>query len=646
MKKSILLLVVALAAVSCNLVEEKPIDNGGDKITLTASIDASSRLEINTVDDNTFNHFWQDGDQIRVFDGAGNSAAFDLDGYNALSPSNIANFAGSFGYTPTGAVYPAANASASFDGSKFTVTFPTSQSYVADTYDPSANVYVATCSGTTLTFQPISCYLRVALYSTTASTAVDHIVVSSVGGEKIAGLASVTTEGEVTMDDAAVASITLSCASPVTLSSDSANPTYFYIAVPAVAVTNGLKVDVYKSDGSHLWRNVSVSPLDKKNKVLKMGTLEYSPKATNSIVTLATYATFNPAIKTLAKGSTVSDHKATDDSIKHIIFETNKNMTGIIPGETAADISNAGDGSIIATWDSATKTIRIQTASSKYALKSGRSGQSFFRALTVLQDITGLDLIDVTNCTSFIHMFADNEKLLSADLSSWSNATLSQGGLCFMFYRCLVLKDVDLSGLNTEAATSMSNMFHGCKKLKNLDLSNFDTSGIANADSMKYMFYKMPALNTLTLGENFKRGVAPGNFFFGNTLSGSEQTAGKSSDGFLHIRCTEATGQWLIKTNLRLAHPTNSTYTTKIDTKFHIWNESTSAYEYKTVHSKLGGISDYAGSTTYINWPSTASEPTNLDWTGDPPAAEAEALASTTTPVASYGTARTGGISF
>ena len=643
MKKSILLLVVALAAVSCNLVEEKPIDNGGDKITLTASIDASSRLEINTVDDNTFNHFWQDGDQIRVFDGAGNSAAFDLDGYNALSPSNIANFAGSFGYTPTGAVYPAANASASFDGSKFTVTFPTSQSYVADTYDPSANVYVATCSGTTLTFQPISCYLRVALYSTTASTAVDHIVVSSVGGEKIAGLASVTTEGEVTMDDAAVASITLSCASPVTLSSDSANPTYFYIAVPAVAVTNGLKVDVYKSDGSHLWRNVSVSPLDKKNKVLKMGTLEYSPKATDSKVTLATYSTFNPAIKTLAKGSTVSDHKATDNSIKHIIFETNKNMTGI----SGTDISNAGDGSIIATWDSTTKTIRIQTSSSQYALKSGTSGQSFFRALSVLQDITGLDLIDVTNCTSFVYMFSDDVKLKSADLSSWHNTSLSGKGLYYMFYRCKEMTALNISNLNTENATDMSNMFHGCMKITNLDLSNFNTSGVTEAASMEYMFYKMPALNTLTLGEGFiNKKLGPEQFFFGSSLSESDQTAGKSSDGFLHIRCTEATGQWLIKTNLRLAHPTNSTYTKKIDTKFHIWNESTSAYEYKTVHSKLGGISDYAGSTTYINWPSTASAPTDLDWTGDPPAAEAEALASTTTPVATYGTARTGGISF
>ena len=206
---------------------------------------------------------------------------------------------------------------------------------------------------------------------------------------------------------------------------------------------------------------------------------------------------------------------------------------------------------------------------------------------------------------------------------------------------------LNISNLNTENATDMSNMFHGCMKITNLDLSNFNTSGVTEAASMEYMFYKMPALNTLTLGEGFiNKKLGPEQFFFGSSLSESDQTAGKSSDGFLHIRCTEATGQWLIKTNLRLAHPTNSTYTKKIDTKFHIWNESTSAYEYKTVHSKLGGISDYAGSTTYINWPSTASAPTDLDWTGDPPAAEAEALASTTTPVATYGTARTGGISF
>ena len=646
MKKSILLLVVALAAVSCNLVEEKPIDNGGEKITLTASIGASSRLEINTTDDDTFNHFWQVGDQIRVFDGAGHASDFSLDGYDPQSPSNVANFTGSFGYTPAGAVYPAANAGAAFDGTNFTVTFPATQTYVADTYDPAANVYVATCSGTTLTFQPISCYLRVALYSLTASTAVDHIVVSSLDDdEKISGLASVTTEGAVTMDPSAGTSITLNCTSPVTLSSDPDHPTYFYIVVPAVAVSKGLKVDVYKSNGTHLWRNVSVSPLVKKNKVLKMGTLEYSPKASDSKITLAIFSTFNPAIKTLAKGSTVSDHKTTDSKIQHIVFETNKNMTGIIPGETAADISNAGDGSIIATWNSTTKTIRIQTASSKYALKSGTSGQSFFRELTVLQDITGLDLIDVTDCTSFVYMFYNDEKLESADLSSWHNTSLTGYGLYNMFYRCLELREVNLSNLNTEKAASMADMFHGCKKITELDLSNFSTAGVKKADSLAHMFYKMPALNTLTLGEDFITNLGPDQFFFGSDLSATEQTAGQSSDKYLNIRCTENTGKWLIKTNLRLAHPKNSTYTKKIDTKFYIWNESTGKYEYKRVYSKLGSISGYASSSTYIYWPYKETV-ADLDWTGDPPAAEAEALASTTTPVASYGTARMGGISF
>ena len=690
MKKRLLFFAVALmTVVGCNGVEEKPVDNGGEMITLTASIDASSRLEINTTDDETFNHFWQSGDQIRVFDGAGHAADFGLDGYNTLSPSNIANFTGSFGYTPAGAVYPAANADAAFDGTAFTVTFPATQTYVANTYDPAANVYVATCSGATLTFQPISCYLRVALYSTTASTAVDHIVITSVGEEKIAGLASVTTEGAVTMDGSAGTSITLNCASPVILSSDSAHPTCFYIAIPAVAVANGLKVDVYKSDGTHLWRNVSVSPLAKKNKVLKMGTLEYSPVASDQLARPMSGSSINTALKTLAAGSPTT-YKEDNTTITKIIIETNKNLTGITASANTVALDSSSTYPIFATLKD--NVVRIQTNAPTIALRRSNYLFQGFESVTAIEGLANmtnnsasysanmfrrcasLETLDLsgTKFSGYIrdaaHMFDSCMALTSLILpsTSWSvsNASymfrncrklteitnlnkISSGAsltdVSYMFYQCHKLSSITFgSGFTCNAVTSFSYMFRSCIALTSLSLQYFDTKA---ATGMDYMFYNMPKLNTLTLGEDFNSPtLAPSGFFFGKDLTSSQQTAATSSDGFLNIRCTEETGQWLIKTNLRLAHPTNSTYTTKIDTRFYIWNKSTSAYEYKTVYSKLGGKDDYASSATYIYWPSTASNPSDLDWTGD--SGEAEAQASTLSPVASYGSAKTGGVSF
>lgn len=553
MKKTVLFFAVALVLLGCNAIDEKPVVKGGEKITLFASIDASSRLVINTSDDETFNHFWQVGDQIKVFDGTGNAADFDLDGYDALSPSNAANFTGTFGYTPAGAVYPADNASAAFDGTEFTVTFPGTQAYTDNSYDPAANVYVATCSGTTLSFQPISCYLRVALWSTTASTTVDHMVISSIAGEKIAGLASVTTAGEITMDPSAVPSITLNCGTGVTLSNNSANPTYFYIAIPAVDLSKGLKVDVYKSDGTHLWRNVSVSPLVKKNRVLKMGILEYSPIGASS-ATLKSGGDVNSILKHLSGDDTtaVQGYNVENTSITKIVLETSKNMTGVKNGTEGTDyliISEAASPhEIVATFKDG--IARIQTAAD--TIVAGSASYLFMNMRGVIS-YEGLDSHFAIGTNSFMnYMFRDNRALTSLDLSKitiynqasakrmihmfyycsslttltlWSDymftrdcrqmfyncsslETLNNSNKIYsssslttterMFYGCEKLTALSFSKVNFKISnvTKMGSMFKGCKSLTVLDVSGFETGNVTSMDSL---FFDCDALTSIDL---------------------------------------------------------------------------------------------------------------------------------------------------
>ncbi len=489
MKKTIALFALALLAMSCEKTPEV-LTTPGEKMTLSATIESSTRVEINTTDESTFNHFWQDGDQIRVFDGADHGATFDLDGYDALNPSSSANFSGTFAYTPAGAVYPAANADAAFDGTNFTVTFPAVQTYTANTYDPAANVYVATISRSTLNFQPLSCYIRIALWSETASTEVDHIVVSSVGGEKIAGPASVSTAGVITMDSSAGTSITLNCTSPVTLSDNSANPTYFYVAVPAVSVENGLKVDVYKEDGSHLWRNVSVSPQDKKNKVLKMGALEYSPEESSSTATLLSSQSFNAAIKTLAGtdcGAT-DPYKTSDTNIKKIIFEVNKNMTGV----NGTDVSNDSDKSIVASFNEG--VIRVQTAASSIKLNSF---VSIFRAFKGLVSIENLSALNTSDVESMSYAFLNDSKLKSLDLSGFDtrnaiNATQMLSG-------CSSLEEVIFGENCTFGKTqSFLCMFYNCSSLTSLDLSNFMYESTSNARTCERMFMGCTKLKSIS----------------------------------------------------------------------------------------------------------------------------------------------------
>ena len=45
-----------------------------------------------------------------------------------------------------------------------------------------------------------------------------------------------------------------------------------------------------------------------------------------------------------------------------------------------------------------------------------------------------------------------------------------------MFYRCLSLKELNLSNFNTDNVKNMTHIFFGCESLNALNLSNFKTN--------------------------------------------------------------------------------------------------------------------------------------------------------------------------
>ncbi|ENI8249193.1 BspA family leucine-rich repeat surface protein [Listeria monocytogenes] len=63
-----------------------------------------------------------------------------------------------------------------------------------------------------------------------------------------------------------------------------------------------------------------------------------------------------------------------------------------------------------------------------------------------------------------------------------------------MFKNCSNLTELDLSGLDTSAVTTMRDMFYSCSALEELDVSHFDTSSVTN---MSYLFYDNEKLEKL-----------------------------------------------------------------------------------------------------------------------------------------------------
>ncbi|ELA3157168.1 BspA family leucine-rich repeat surface protein [Listeria monocytogenes] len=120
---------------------------------------------------------------------------------------------------------------------------------------------------------------------------------------------------------------------------------------------------------------------------------------------------------------------------------------------------------------------------------------SYFRnnVFTVLESVR-IERSNLSRVTSFALAFYGSgiEKVIIRDNNyPTAPSLLTTEG---MFKNCSNLMEVDLSGLDTSAVTTMWDMFNSCRALEELDVSHFDTSSVTN---MSYMFYDNRNLGVL-----------------------------------------------------------------------------------------------------------------------------------------------------
>ena len=118
----------------------------------------------------------------------------------------------------------------------------------------------------------------------------------------------------------------------------------------------------------------------------------------------------------------------------------------------------------------------------------------WFRDMTNLTTITGIEYLNTSEVTSMYGMFWGCSSLESLDLSSFNTQNVTHMGL--MFYDCSSLTSLDLSSFNTAKVTFMWGMFNCCRSLESLNVSSFNTANVTN---MSGMFRDCSALTTLDL---------------------------------------------------------------------------------------------------------------------------------------------------
>ena len=210
---------------------------------------------------------------------------------------------------------------------------------------------------------------------------------------------------------------------------------------------------------------------------------------------------------------------------------------------------------------------------------------NFFRDLTKLETITGLEYLNTEKATDMSNMFYRCSSLTSLDVTHFNTANVTD--MSNMFYSCSSLTSLDVSHFNTEKVTSMysmfsycssltsldvthfntanvtdmSYMFSGCSKLTSLDVTNFNTMNVTNMESM---FYNCSALTSLDVTKfNTEKVTNMGRMFYGcSSLTSLDVTKFNTEKvtnmGRMFYKCSKLTS--LDVTNFNTENVTNMSF--------------------------------------------------------------------------------------
>ena len=122
----------------------------------------------------------------------------------------------------------------------------------------------------------------------------------------------------------------------------------------------------------------------------------------------------------------------------------------------------------------------------------------FFKDLTKLETITGLEYLNTEKVTDMYSMFYGCSSLTSLDVRNFNTTKVTS--MSYMFSGCSSLTSLDVRNFNTTKVTDMDNMFSNCVALTSLNLTNFNTEKVTY---MRGMFFSCSSLTTIYASSKF-----------------------------------------------------------------------------------------------------------------------------------------------
>ena len=195
-------------------------------------------------------------------------------------------------------------------------------------------------------------------------------------------------------------------------------------------------------------------------------------------------------------------------------------------GANAVDLSENGDRSVLGWKEGNTLYLAGNNGITapedcSYLFSAEGANKNEEHRWSKLQEITGADLLDMSNTKDMGWMFYCCTSLKRIDVSKWKTGQVKnlQGtfnrcssledlgetnvkgwdlsqveDMRALFLNCQKLTALDVSGWNTSNVDNMAWMFEGCESLTELNVSGFQTGKVIN---LQYMFYQCKNLNSL-----------------------------------------------------------------------------------------------------------------------------------------------------
>ena len=323
------LIPLIVLAASCTAVEQPFVPAPQEPERVFARIEAVTNQDTKVYADENLKVLWDSDDRISLFDRSTANLQFRFTGNTGDDSGEFIEVAVD---TPSGSsldyvysVYPYKAETAISNAGVITLDLPAEQVYREGSFGQGANVMISATEDKNLLFKNLCGYFILKLYGDGVS--VSSIKLEGTAQEPLAGSVNVTANvgqiPSISFNETGTSStLTLTCASPVTLGSTAETATDFWMAVPPTTFASGFKITVTDASGQTFEKSTSHSYTVQRNTTFFMKALEVSMEpvylVTNQYVQnyleTISYADFDFTVSPL-RGSTIPGGVLYDTSI-------------------------------------------------------------------------------------------------------------------------------------------------------------------------------------------------------------------------------------------------------------------------------------------------------------------------------------------